>query len=116
MSGVKSGSFSLTAMHCTKNEEILYEKLHFLRADGQSLQLIIGDIKEIKNLKDTFDITTVISKLLKYSPKKEILFKTLKEELAPGTPGFRALCPARWTVRAASLQSVFGNQKVLQEL
>ena len=31
-------------------------------------------------------------------------------------PGFRILCPTRWTVREGSLQSVIGNWNVLQEL
>ena len=57
-----------------------------------------------------------ISKLLKFSPKRDALFSKLKAELAPETPGFRVLCPTWWTVRAASLQSVIDNWKPLQEL
>ena len=57
-----------------------------------------------------------ITKLLKFSPKRDALFCKLKAELAPETPGFRVLCPTRWTVRAASLQSVIDNWKPLQEL
>ena len=34
--------------------------------------------------------------------------------LSPGTVGFRTLCPTRWTVRAASLQSVIENYEVFQ--
>ena len=37
----------------------------------------------------------------------------MKSELSPDTPGFRVLCPTRWTVRAASLQSVLDNYDVL---
>ena len=44
------------------------------------------------------------------------MFRKLKEQLAPTTPGFRTLCPTCWTVRAASLQSVADNWTVLQEL
>ena len=40
----------------------------------------------------------------------------LKSELAPSTPGFRTLCPTRWTVRALSLQSVIDNYEVLNAL
>ena len=43
------------------------------------------------------------------------MFQKLKEQLAPTTPGFWTLCPTRWTVCAASLQSVADNWKVLQE-
>ena len=70
-----------------------------------ALQLSIGDmIPEIKNLENASDTSSDTSKLLKYSPDREILFKTLKEELASRTPGFRTLCPTKWTVCAASLE------------
>ena len=77
---------------------------------GQSLQLAVGDtVKQIKNLRDMFDTTSEISKLLKYSPKRNSMFHKLKDELVPETPGFLMLCPTRWTMRAASLQSVVEN-------
>ena len=40
----------------------------------------------------------------------------LRNELAIDSPGFRVLCPTRWTVRAASLKSVLTNYVALQEL
>ena len=43
------------------------------------------------------------------------MFGKLKEEMAPGTPGVRALCPTRWTVGAISLKSVLGNYILLME-
>ena len=36
--------------------------------------------------------------------------------MSPDTPGFRTLCPTRWTVRAAYLESVIANYVVLQSL
>ena len=53
---------------------------------------------------------------MKYSPRRDTIFEKLKAELAPDTPGFRTLCPTRWMVRAASLDSVLENYAVLQEL
>ena len=38
----------------------------------------------------------------------------MKSELSPETPGFRVLCPTRWTVRANSLLSVMDNYIGLQ--
>ena len=70
----------------------------------------------MRNLRDALDTTSEISKLLKYSPKRDRMFEKLKAELARKTPGFRVLCPTRWTVRAASLQSVIDNWIPLQEL
>ena len=70
-------------------------------------------VREVRNLRDALDTTSEISKLLKYSPKRDRMFEKLKAELAPETPGFRVLCP---TVRGASLQSVIDNWIPLQEL
>ena len=53
---------------------------------------------------------------LKFSPNREANFHRLKSERAPSTPGFRTLCPTRWTVRAASLQSIIDNYEVLDAL
>ncbi len=57
-----------------------------------------------------------VTKLIKYSSKRDTLFQHLKESISPDGPGFRALCPTRWTVRAASFKSVIDNYTVLQEL
>ena len=56
-----------------------------------------------------------MSKLLKYSPKRDTAFEALKSEIAPSNPGFRTLCPTRWTVRAVTLNSIFKNYCVLKE-
>ena len=63
--------------------------------------MAIGDtIKQVKLLRDTLDTCFEMSKLLKFSPKRDAAFETLKSQLAPNNPGFRTLCPTRWTVRA----------------
>lgn len=59
-------------------------------------------------MKSALEVMAEISKVVKKSPKRDSLFEKLKFELAPDSPGFRVLCPTRWTVRAASLQSVLG--------
>ena len=73
-------------------------------------------IKKNKVVCDAMNTTQVISKLLKYSPRRDVQFEKIKEELAPAILGFRTLCPMRWTVRACSLQSVTDNYAVFQEL
>ena len=52
----------------------------------------------------------------KFSPKREALFKKLKEDLATELPGFITLCPTKWAVRYGSLQSAIYNWNVLKEL
>ena len=44
------------------------------------------------------------------------MFDRIKEAISPETTSFRVLCPTRWTIRAAGLQSVINNWKVLQKL
>ena len=81
------------------------------------MNLAVGDtVKQSKIMRDALDTTYEMSKLVKFSPKRDSLFEKLKQELAPDTPGFRTLCPTRWTVRADSLQSVLDNYEVLQDL
>ena len=84
---------------------------------GHSLNLAISDtIKGCKIMKDSLDFIFEVSKLVKFSPKRDVHFEKLKHELAPDSPGFRVLCPTRWTVRAASFKSVIDNYVVLQKL
>ena len=82
---------------------------------GHSLNLACQDtIRDVKVVKDALDTTFELSKLLKYSSKRKATFKAIKEQIAPSDPGFRTLCPTRWTVRADSLASVLANYSVLQ--
>ena len=69
-------------------------------------------MKQCNVKKTAFEIVAEVSKLIKKSPKSDAAFDKLKADLAPETPGFRVLCPTRWTVRAASLQSGIDNYQV----
>ena len=109
MSGAKSG---VAKQISAKEPRAVYTHCY-----GHALNLAVGDtIKQIKLLRDSMDTTFEMSKLVKYSPKRDTLFEKLKQELAPDTPGFRSLCPTRWTVRANSLKSVLENYAVLLDL
>lgn len=88
----------------------------FTHCYGHSLNLAVCDaIKQCKPIQDALDVTYEITKLIKFSPKRGAVFDKLKEELSPDTPGFRVLCPTRWTVRGNSLQSVLDNYSALQD-
>ena len=66
----------------------------FLHCYGHALNLAIGDsVKNYKLLKDALEITFEVSKLVKFSPKRDVMFEKLKDKLAPNTPGFLVLCP-----------------------
>ncbi len=89
----------------------------FLHCYGHALNLAASDaIKQSKVLRDVLDTTAEISNLLKYSPRRDALFENIKAQTAPSVPGFRTLCPIRWTVKASSLESVINNYEVFQDL
>ena len=86
----------------------------FTHCYGHSLNLAVGDtVRQSKLMKSALETVNEISKLIKKSPKRDAMFHKLKQEISQDCPGFRVLCPTRWTVRAASLNSVLDNYEVL---
>ncbi len=84
---------------------------------GHSLNLAVSDlIKNSSTMKRVLDIAYEITKLVKYSPRRESFFRDIKDELSPSSPGIRVMCPTRWTVKADTLQSIVSNYSTLQEL
>ena len=71
-------------------------------------------LKNIKPILHAFDNVQEICKLLKYSPRRDAIFHKLKGEVSPQVPGIRTFCPTRWTVRAASLESIRLNYQALK--
>ena len=65
-------------------------------------------------METTLDTVHEITKLIKKSPKREVIFKQTKGYVTPGSPGIRILCPTRWTVRAEALTSIAENYEALQ--
>ena len=109
MCGIRSG-----VAKQIKDEE---PRALFTHCYGHSLSLATSDaIKKCKTMKSALETMHEITKLVKYSPRRENLFCDIKGEIAPGTPGVRVLCPTRWTVRADSMQSIIHNYSVLQSL
>ena len=84
---------------------------------GHALNLAVSDVmKKNRLISDIFNTTSEISKLLKFSPHRDVVFDKLKSELAPNVPGFRTLCPTLWTVKGEFLQCVVDNYAVFQDL
>ena len=77
------------------------------------LNLCLQDIRQqLKSVHDALDLMKEILQLIKLSPKREHLFSSLKDNISPG---LRPLCPTRWTVRTASINSVLSNYAVLMD-
>ena len=51
---------------------------------------------------------------MKYSRHRDAIFHKLKDELSLQVPGLCNLCPTRWTVCAASLESIRLNYQTLE--
>lgn len=79
----------------------------YIHCYGHALDLAISDtVKKCDCLNNALSDTHDITKLIKSSPQREARFLNIKESVASSVPGIRILCPTRWTIRAASLQSV----------
>jgi len=67
----------------------------FTHCYGHALNLAASDVlKQSKLTKDALDITYEITKLIKFSPRSEDIFKTLKEKLgSSSSQGIRVLRP-----------------------
>ena len=84
---------------------------------GHALNLACGDaIKNCELMKNALDTSYELIKLIKKSPRRDAVFKKIKDQLAESTMGIRVLCPTRWTVRAQALQSIITNYNALQTL
>ena len=93
------------------------ERAIYTHCYGHALNLACSDtIKTIKLMGDSLDTAREITKLIKDSPRRDDIFTKLKAEISPGSPGIRALCPTRWTVRAESLQSILEDFETLQSV
>lgn len=80
------------------------------------LNLCLQDVtRQIKPIRDALDLVYEIIGLIKFSPKREYLFKSLQREQSPNSPNLKPLCPTRWTCRTASINAVLENYDILQE-
>ena len=64
-------------------------------------------------IRDTLHLINEICQLICNSPKRNLIFTRLKDEMATGSPGLRPLCPTRWTVRTRAFESIIANYECL---
>lgn len=74
---------------------------------GHSLNLAVQDaVKANPIIRDALDTIEEMSKLIKKSPRRQVIFQKVKNDIALDSPGIRLLCPTRWTVRAEAFTSI----------
>ena len=74
-----------------------------------------GAVKGCKVHKSALETTREITKLIKFSPRREVIFQEMKKDVPAEikTLGICLLCPTCWTVQGDSLNSVWENYSVL---
>lgn len=90
----------------------------YIHCYGHSVNLAVNDaVKLSAPIKKALEVTYEVTKLIKYSPRREEVFRELKSshdiQTGSRSPGIRVLCPTRWTVRAEALASILGNYETL---
>lgn len=80
MAGMKSG---VAARLSSEEPRAVYTHCY-----GHALSVTCSDaIKQCKVMKDSLETTHEITKLIKFSPRRDALFQQSKEEFAPDTGG-----------------------------
>jgi hypothetical protein len=110
MSGSKTG----VATQIAREEE----RALYLHCFGHSLNLAVADsVKKSKVCFDALETAMEVTKLIKFSPKRNAAFDRIKaEDEHSFGGGIRSFCPTRWTVRGDSIASILDNFSVLMQL
>ena len=106
------GAQKMCGMKNGASNKILSEnsEAFFTRSFGHALNLAVGDmVKNARFLKDSMDTTYDISNLIKKSPKRDAMLQKIRKDISLEYPGFRIVCPTRWTVRAESMKIILDN-------
>lgn len=69
--------------------------------------------RQCEPVRSALNLVMELSHLIRISPKQSGAFQTLQNQLSPGLPSLKPLCPTRWTVRTSAIHSVLENYDVL---
>ena len=90
----------------------------FTHCYDHSLNLAASDsMKTSRIMEDALETTHEITKLIKYSPKREVKLEQIRKSCDGQLQcGIRLLCATRCTVRSDAMASFISNYSVLHEL
>ena len=99
-------------------------KCLFVHCYAHSLNLAVQDMVKTSNtIKDCLNISYEVTKLIRFSPKRDAKLAAIQEEDCYNVDDekshyakIRLFCATRWTVKAATLGSIIANYKCLQTL
>lgn len=112
MSGIRNGVAS----------QILAEEPRaiYTHCYGHALNLAVGNtMKGSKVCCEALETAYEITKLIKFSPKRNAAFNKISSEMDADdgcSIGIRKFCPTRWTVRGESIMSIIQNYNTLKEV
>ena len=113
MSGIRNGVQALVKREAGR---ALY-----VHCFAHSLNLCVQEgSKRIELVRNVMDFIYELVQLIKFSPKRATTFNRFRKEISissdqTSSPSLRTLCPTRWTVRHASIESILLNYRVLQD-
>ena len=89
---------------------------------AHALNFAVADtVKQSNICRDALDVAYEVSKLIKFSPKRNAVFDCIKassddHDGSSTSMGIRSFCPTQWTVRGVAIESIFANYSTLLEL
>ena len=85
-----SGHLTGVATRIQKEEP----KAVYVHCVAHSLNLCLQDCaKQCACIRDALGLTNKLSTLIRASPKRLALFRHLRDQLSPGSPGLKPICP-----------------------
>ena len=113
MSGARKG---VAAIILQEESRALYTHCY-----GHALSLAVADtMKQSKICRDALDTALEITRLIKFSLKRNAAFDRIKssseDDSHPSPIGIRTFCHTRWTVRGDAIESILVNYGTLSSL
>ena len=110
MSGARKGVAAIIAQ---EESRALYTHCY-----GHALNLAVADtVKQSKVCRDALDTAFEITRLIKFSPKRNEAFDQIKsrseEDGSPSPIGIRTFCNTWWTVQGDAIESILVNYNTL---
>jgi hypothetical protein len=111
MSGCNSG--------VAKRISELESRAVFVHCSGHSMNLAVQDAaRNVHLIRDTIEFVKDVVNFVRASPLRMRVFEAIRHEIgasaeASSASSLRPLCPTRWTVRVASIQSVIDNYSAM---
>ena len=91
-------------------------KAHYVHCLAHSLNLCLQDCaRAYQTIKESFLLVSELSTLIRASPKRLALFKSIQQQFSVQAPGIKPLCPTRWTVRTGAIDSILQNYSAICE-